>query len=162
MKGFIINRQAKLTPYQANHLHFYTPTKGLEADRMVDALNRLDQTDALVEQIIGDRAKVEQSANRGQVHSTHYMQVHPPEARFPRGLSQTTTPFTVQSRTLRASSWIGTLSVSMMMVALCLTRTGPLWYLFRETDRWTQFVVSVGTRLPGGQEKSARFRHWTG
>ena len=47
---------------------------------MVDALNRLDQTDALVEQIIGDRAKVEQSAKRGHVHSNHYMEGHPPEA----------------------------------------------------------------------------------
>ena len=45
MKGFITKRQAKLTPDQAKHLHFYTPTRGLQADRMVDALNR----DALVE-----------------------------------------------------------------------------------------------------------------
>ena len=32
---------------------------------MVDALNRLDQTDALVGQILGDRAKLEHHANRG-------------------------------------------------------------------------------------------------
>ena len=51
LKGFIIKRQAKLTHDQAKHLHFYIPTRGLEADKMVDALNRLDQTDALVEQI---------------------------------------------------------------------------------------------------------------
>ena len=43
-----------LTHDQAKHLHFYIPTRGLEADKMVDALNRLDQTDALVEQILGD------------------------------------------------------------------------------------------------------------
>ena len=59
LKGFIIKRQAKLTHDQAKHLHFYIPTRGLEADKMVDALNRLDQTDALVEQLLGDRAKVE-------------------------------------------------------------------------------------------------------
>ena len=59
LKGFIIKRQAKLTHDQAKHLHFYKPTRGLEADKMVDALNRLDQTDALVEQILGDRAKLE-------------------------------------------------------------------------------------------------------
>ena len=50
---------------------------------MVDALNRLDQTDALVEQIIGDRAEVEQSANRGHVHS-NYIHGHPLEAEVPR------------------------------------------------------------------------------
>ena len=31
---------------------------------MVDALNRLDQTDALVEQILGDRSRLEHHANR--------------------------------------------------------------------------------------------------
>ena len=36
---------------------------------MVDALNRLDQTDALVEQILGDRAKLEHHANRGHAQS---------------------------------------------------------------------------------------------
>ena len=46
LKGFIIKRQSKLTHDQAKHLHFYIPTRGLEADKMVDALNRLDQTDA--------------------------------------------------------------------------------------------------------------------
>ena len=39
LKGFIIKRQAKLTHDQAKHLHFYVPTRGLEADKMVDALN---------------------------------------------------------------------------------------------------------------------------
>ena len=56
-----------LTHDQAKHLHFYIPTSGLEADKMVDALNRLDQTDALVEQILGDRTKLEHHANRGHV-----------------------------------------------------------------------------------------------
>ena len=68
LKGFIIKRQAKLTHYRAKHLHFYIPSRGLEADKMVDALNRLDQTDALVEQILGDRAKLEHHANRGHPH----------------------------------------------------------------------------------------------
>ena len=52
LKGPIIKRQAKLTHDQANHLHFCTPMRGLVADKMVDALNRLDQTDALVEQVL--------------------------------------------------------------------------------------------------------------
>ena len=81
VKGFIIKLQAKLTPDQAKHLQFYSPTGGLEADKMVDALNRLDQTDALVEQILGDRAKVEHRANQGHVQSNHYMQGHPSDAK---------------------------------------------------------------------------------
>ena len=47
LKGFIIKRQAMLTHDHAKRLHFYIATRGLEADKMVDALNRLDQTDAL-------------------------------------------------------------------------------------------------------------------
>ena len=54
LKCFIIKRQAKLTHDQAKHLHFYIPMRGFEADKMVDALNRLDQTDVLVEQRLGD------------------------------------------------------------------------------------------------------------
>ena len=67
------------------HLHFYTPTRGLEADKMVDALNRLDQTDALVEQILGDRAKQEHRANRGHAQSNSHAQAYPMKA-------ETTTP----------------------------------------------------------------------
>ena len=69
LKGFIIKRQAKLTHDQAKHLHFFIPTRGLEADKMVDALNKLDQTDALVDQMLGDRAKLEHHANRGHAQS---------------------------------------------------------------------------------------------
>ena len=79
LKGFIIKRQAKLTHDQAKHLHFYIPTRGLEADKMVDALNRLDQTDALVEQILGDRAKLEHHANRGHAHPNSHAQAYPME-----------------------------------------------------------------------------------
>ena len=43
---------------------------------MVDALNRLDQTDALVEQILGDRAKLELHANRGQAHPNSHVQAY--------------------------------------------------------------------------------------
>ena len=74
LKGFIIKRQAKLTHDQAKHLHFQIPTRGLEADKMVDALNRLDQTDALVEQILGDRVKLEHHVNRGQAHHNSHAQ----------------------------------------------------------------------------------------
>ena len=80
LKGFIIKRQAKLTHDQAKHLHFYIPTRGLEADKMVDALNRLDQTDALVEQILGDRVKLEHHANRGHAHPNSHAQAYPMEA----------------------------------------------------------------------------------
>ena len=80
LKGLIIKRQAKLTHDQAKHLHFYIPTRGLEADKIVDALNRLDQTDALVEQILGDRVKLEHLANRGHAHSNSHAQAYPMEA----------------------------------------------------------------------------------
>ena len=38
IEGFIIKRQAKLTHDQAKHLHFYIPTRGLEADKMIDLM----------------------------------------------------------------------------------------------------------------------------
>ena len=47
---------------------------------MVDALNRLDQTDALVEQILGDRVKLEHHVNRGHAHSNSHAQAYPMEA----------------------------------------------------------------------------------
>ena len=47
---------------------------------MVDALNRLDQTDALVEQILGERAKLEHHANQGHAHSNSHAQAYPMEA----------------------------------------------------------------------------------
>ena len=45
---------------------------------MVDALNRLDRTDARVEQILGDR--VEHHANRGHAHPNSHAQAYPMEA----------------------------------------------------------------------------------
>ena len=80
LKGFIIKRQAKLTHDQAKHLHFYMPTRGLEADKIVDALNRLDKTDAPVEQMLGDRAKLEHHASRGHAHPNSRAQAYPMEA----------------------------------------------------------------------------------
>ena len=47
---------------------------------MVDALNRLDQTDALVEQILGDRVKLEHHVNRGHAHPNSHAQAYPMEA----------------------------------------------------------------------------------
>ena len=47
---------------------------------MVDALNRLDQTDAHVEHILGDRVKLEHHANRGHAHSNSHAQAYPMEA----------------------------------------------------------------------------------
>ena len=80
LKGFIIKRQAKLTHDHAKHLHFYIPTRGLEADKMFDALNRLDQTDALVEQILGDRAKLEHHVYRGHAPPNSHVKAYPMEA----------------------------------------------------------------------------------
>ena len=79
LKVFFIKRQAKLTHDQAKDLNFYIPTRGLEADKMVDALNRLDQTDALVEQILRDRVKLKHHANRGHAHPNSHAQAYPME-----------------------------------------------------------------------------------
>ena len=47
---------------------------------MVDALNCFDQTDALVEQILGDRAKVEHNASRGHAQPHNQAHAYPMEA----------------------------------------------------------------------------------
>ena len=44
---------------------------------MVEALTRLDLTDALVEKILGDRAKLEHSFNRVHEHTCHSAQQQP-------------------------------------------------------------------------------------
>ena len=74
MKGFIVKRQAKLTPDQAKYFHFDMPARRLEADPMVEALNRHDHTDALEEQVLVVRAKLEQSSNRVHAHTSHFAQ----------------------------------------------------------------------------------------
>ena len=112
LKGFIIKRQAKLTHDQAKHLHFYIPTRGLEADKMVDALNRFDQTDALVEQILGDRVKL-----RRRIRS---------KPKLPRHPSRATTQTTKHRRRRRVINWIGIPKELMMTVIPWWTKTGPL------------------------------------
>ena len=47
---------------------------------MVDALNRLDQTDALVEHILGDIVKLDLHSNRGHKQSNSHAQAYPMEA----------------------------------------------------------------------------------
>ena len=78
LKGFIIKRQAKLTHDQAKHLRFYILTRGLETDKMIDALNRFDQTDALVEQMLGDSKAG--APCRGHAHPNNHAQAYPMEA----------------------------------------------------------------------------------
>ena len=128
LKGFIIKRQAKLTHDQAKHLHFYIPTRGLEADKMVDAPNRLDQTDALVEQILGDRAKLEHHANRGHAQSNSHAQANPMEA------ETITSTESKHHHNHEAASDTESDQLDwdpeklMMTVIPWWTKTGPLWY----------------------------------
>ena len=137
LKGFIIKRQAKLTHDQAKHLHFYIPTRGLEADKMVDALNRLDQTDALVEQILGDRAKLEHHANRGQAHPNSHAQAYSMEP-------ETTTSSESNHHHSYHNASSDTESDQldwdpeklMMTVVPWWTKTGPLWYPHHGKDLW--------------------------
>ena len=109
LKGFIIKRQAMLTHDHAKRLHFYIATRGLEADKMVDALNRLDQTDALVEQILGDRAKLEHHANRGHAQSNNYAQAYPMEAETITSTESNHDHNHEAASTQRVISWIGIL-----------------------------------------------------
>ena len=134
LKGFIIKRQAKLTHDRAKHLHFYIPTRGLEADKMADALNRLDQTDALVEQVLGDRAKLEHHANRGHAQSNSHAQAYPMEA------ETTTSIESNHHHNHKAASdtesdkldW----DPEKWMVIPWWTKTGPLWYPYHGKDLW--------------------------
>ena len=138
MKGFIIKRQVQLTQDQAKHFHVYLPTRGLEADRMVEALNRLDQTDALVEQILGNTAKFEQSSNRAHAHTVILCSNNHRVPRPAKESDQFTTQSTLPDRNLRAS-WTGTLSAWMMLVTPWLTGAVRLWYLSREVTKNARF-----------------------
>ena len=138
LKGFIIKRQAKLTHDQAKHLHFFIPTRGLEADKMVDALNRLDQTDALVEQILGDRAKLEHHANRGHAQSNSHAQAYPMEA------ETTTSTESNHYHDHKAASDTESDQLDwdpgklMMSVVPWWTNPGLLWYPCHGKDLWTR------------------------
>ena len=138
LKGFIIKRQAKLTHDQAKHLHFYIPTRRLEADKMVDALNRREHTDALVEQILGDRAKLEHRANRGRAQSNSHAQACPMEA------ETITTTESKHYHNHEAASDTESDQLDwdpeklMMTVVPWWTKTGPLWYPYHGKDLWTR------------------------
>ena len=109
LKGFIIKRQAKLTHDQAKHLHFYIPTRRLEADKMVDALNRHDQTDALVEKYSETERRwstMPTVFTRNQTAIRRRIRWKPKLSRQP---NQTTTITTKHRRTRRVISWIGIL-----------------------------------------------------
>ena len=163
MKGFITKRQAMLTPDQSVHFQFFMAARRLEADRMVEALTRLDQTDALVEQILGDSkigAKFHAStcACKPFFCSNNHLAL-----RSPKEPNQFTTRFTLRSRSLKAN-WIGTLSAWTTMFIPWLTRTGQLWYLFQESDRWTkpeQVRCHPGHKVTARSEKITRFCHRT-
>ena len=70
IKGFIIKRQARMTPDQLKTIHFWNPTHVMEADKLVASITRLDQPDALVELVLSERANVEGRTGGGR----HYTQ----------------------------------------------------------------------------------------
>ena len=57
---------------------------------MVDALNRLDQTDALVEQILGDRVKAGVPCQSWSCTSNNHTQAYPMELKLSRQPNETT------------------------------------------------------------------------
>ena len=128
LKGFIIKRQAKLTHDQAKHLHFYIPTRGLETDKMVDALNRLDQTDALVEQILGDRAKLEHRANRCHAQLNSHAQAYPMEAETITSTESKHYHNHEAASDTESDQLDWDPEKLMMTVIPWWTKTGPLWY----------------------------------
>ena len=116
--------------------------------------------------MISDRAKVEQSANRGHVHSNHYVQGHPPEAEVstrdepnhhsvhgaesdseseqldwdPERVDDDGYPLVDENR----STWVP------------VPRDGPRW------TKPKQVRCQRGHKITGRSGKSARFRHRTG
>ena len=123
VKGSIIKRQAKLTHDQAKHLHFYIPTRGLEADRMVDALNRLDRRIRLWNKY----SETEQSWSTMLIVVTRNITAMRRRIRWklklPRHPSRTTTITTTHLRTQRVISWIGGQNGSTLVP---VQREGPL------------------------------------
>ena len=136
LKGLIIKRQAKLTHDQAKHLHFYIPTRGLEADKMVDALNRLDQKDALVEQILGDRVKLEHHANRGHAQSNSHALAYPMEAETTTSSESNHYHYHKTSSDTESDQLDWDPEKLMMTAILWWTKTGPLWYPSHGKDLW--------------------------
>ena len=57
MKGFIIKRQSRLTSDYEKLFHLHNMSRLLPADQMIKALCRLDQTPALVSDVIRERGQ---------------------------------------------------------------------------------------------------------
>ena len=95
---------------------------------MVDALNRLDQTDALVEQVL--RSTV---VTRNQTVMRRRIRW---KLKLPRQPNQTTTIIKKHRRTRRVISWIGIPKELMMTFIPWWTNPGPLWYPDHGKDLW--------------------------
>ena len=105
---------------------------------MVDALNRLDQTDALVEQILGDRAKLEHHANRGHAHSNSHAQAYPMEAQTISSAESNHYHNQKTSSDTESDQLDWDPEKLMMTVIPWWTKTGPLWYPYHGKDLWTR------------------------
>ena len=165
LKGFIIKRQAKLTHDQAKHLHFYIPTRSLETDKMVDALNRLDQTDALVEHILGDRAKLEHLANRGHAYSSSHAQAYPMEAQTMSSAESNHYHNHKTSSDMESDQLEWDPEKLMMTVIPWWTKNGSTLVPKPREGPLDEDEASstngLGARIPGSSEKLARFCHGT-
>ena len=132
---------------------------------MVDALNRLDQTDALVEQILGDRAKLERHANRGHAQSNSHAQAYPMEAETTSS-TESNHYHNHKAASDTESDQLDWDPDNLMMTAIpWWTKTGPLWYTHtagRTSGRGcSEFADGLGARIPGISKKLARFSHKT-
>ena len=133
---------------------------------MVDALNRLDQTDALVEEILGDRAKLEHHANRGHAQPDSHAQAYPMEAET----TTSTESNHYHNHKAASDAESGQLDWDPEKIdddgyplvdengstLVPIPREGPL-----DGDE-ASFADGLGTRIPGSSKKLARFSHGRG
>ena len=106
---------------------------------MVDALNRLDQTDANVEQLLGDRANVEHIASRRHTQSNFHAQAYPMEAETTtRSEPDSYSVHGAESDTENEQLEWDPETIDDDGYPLVDEKTGPPWYLFHVTDLWTR------------------------
>ena len=105
---------------------------------MAGALNRLDQTDALVEQILGDRAKLEHHANRGHAQSNSDAQTYPMEAETITSSESNHYHNHEAASDTESDQLDWDLEKLMMTVIPWWTNLGPLWYPYHGMELWTR------------------------
>ena len=129
---------------------------------MVEALNRLDQTDALVLQILGDRSKFEQSSKRVHAHTSHFVQQKPSSSATSEEVGPIDYPNHItESESESEMDWdpecVDDDDCSLV------DEIRSTLYLFGETDHWMnqkQVRCQSLHKVTERSEKFARFYYW--